>query len=79
MRDVLHSTEEPVTIEEILMEFRGAPESSVGHFADRVRLAAQAEIWDEMRAIDTAQVSVAMQRIDSRARQRLSKGGRCGE
>ena len=68
-----------MTIEEILMEFRGAHESSVGHFADRVRLAAHAEIWDEMRAIDTAQVSVAMQRIDSRARMRLSKGGRCGE
>lgn len=65
-----------MTIEEILMEFRGAPESSVARIADHVRLAAQAEIWDEMRAIDTAQVSVAMQRIDSRARARLSKGSR---
>ena len=75
-----------MTIEEILHDLAAQVEcglrvsdSIIAATADRVRLAAQAEIWDEMRAIDTAQVSVAMQRIDSRARQRLSKGGRRGE
>ena len=75
-----------MSIEEILRDLAAQVECGlrvddrvVARVADHVRLAAHAEIWDEMRAIDTAQVSVAMQRIDSRARMRLSKGGRCGE
>lgn len=75
-----------MSIEELLRDLAAQVENGlrvddrfIARIADRVRLAAQAEIWDEMRAIDTAQVSVAMQRIDSRARARLSKGGRRGE
>lgn len=70
-----------MSIEEILRDLAAQVECGlrvddriIARIADHVRLAAQAEIWDEMRAIDTAQVSVAMQRIDSRARMRLSKG-----
>lgn len=75
-----------VSIEEILHDLAAQVECGlrvddrfIARVSDHLRLAAQAEIWDEMRAIDTAQVSVAMQRIDSRARMRLSKGGRRGE
>lgn len=69
-----------MTLEEILRDLVAQVECGLGEddrviarTADMCRVAVDAEVWREMGAADTSQVSVGLHRVSTGARKRLAK------